>query len=230
MADVFEIRPIAHIKNKFTSKFGIPRQSCMLDKARSQIIFEPQFRNEQALRGIEEYSHLWLIWQFSESLRDEYKPMVRPPRLGGNARVGVYATRSPFRPNSLGLSSVKLIAVKQTCEYGKVLEVAGADLMNGTPIFDIKPYIKYTDSHPDARCSFSDRYSGYFLRVELPDALAAGLSAEDIEEITGIIKSDPRPGYQHDPYREYTFDYGRLSVSFKVSPDGAAAVTKIVQN
>ena len=158
MSDTYKIKPIAVIKNDFTSKFGIPRQSGILDKMESKIVFEPEYRVGEALRGIEQYSHLWLIWLFSQSVDDKFRPTVRPPRLGGNKRVGVFATRSPFRPNSLGLSSVKLKEVLNTSDCGKILIVTGADLMDDTPIFDIKPYVKYSDSHPEAECGFSDEF------------------------------------------------------------------------
>ena len=227
MSGEFVIKPVAHIQNEFNSKFGIPRQSGLLDGVSSTIIFEPQFRNPDALRGIEEYSHIWLIWQFSESLRDGFRPTVRPPRLGGNKRVGVFATRSPFRPNSMGLSCVRLIGVRDTAKYGRVLEVAGADLMNGTPIFDIKPYVKYSDSHPEAECSFSDEYSGYGLKVSVPDGLAGKMPEETMRAVVQMLKNDPRPAYQHDAYREYAFEYGGFSVRFRVVGD-TAEVTDVL--
>ena len=169
MQDV-SIQIIARIKSDFPTKFGIPRQSGLVDSLTATVIFEPEFRNDDALRGIEEFSHIWLIWQFSEAVRKEWSPTVRPPRLGGNIRLGVFATRSPFRPNALGLSSVKLLGVEHTKEYGTVLHVAGADLMDGTPIFDIKPYIPYGDSHPDATGGFTDRAEDFLLDVDFPDA------------------------------------------------------------
>lgn len=212
----FTITPIAHIENDFKSKFGIPRQSGIAADNVSYIIFEPEYRSPEALKGIEEYSHLWLIWQFSESISDSFRPTVRPPRLGGNKRVGVFATRSPFRPNSLGLSSVKLAGVEKTQKYGLVLKVLGADLMNGTPIFDIKPYVKYSDSHPDAVCSFSDTFSDYSLDVSVPDELRADIPADKLEPLIEALKSDPRPSYQNDPKRVYSFEYADLSVSFRV--------------
>lgn len=227
MSGEFVIKPVARIQNEFNSKFGIPRQSGLLEGVSSTIIFEPQFRNPDALRGIEEYSHIWLIWQFSESLRDSFRPTVRPPRLEGNKRVGVFATRSPFRPNSMGLSCVRLICVRDTEKYGRVLEVAGADLMNGTPIFDIKPYVKYSDSHPEAECSFSDEYSGYGLKVSVPDGLAGKMPEETMRAVVQMLKNDPRPAYQHDAYREYAFEYGGFSVRFRVAGD-TAEVTDIL--
>lgn len=226
MTEEFRIQPIAHIRNDFSSKFGIPRQSGLLDKMESAVVFEPQFRADEALRGIEEYSHLWLIWQFSESLREGFKPTVRPPRLGGNKRVGVFATRSPFRPNSLGLSSVRLAGLRKTKDMGTVLIVTGADLMDGTPIFDIKPYIKYSDCHPDAECSFSDEFKDYALEVELPKPLLDKFPADKQESLILLLKGDPRPSYQHDPERIYTLDFAGYSISFAVD-DTRLTVTNI---
>lgn len=216
MPNTFEIKPIAYIENDFSSKFGIPRQSGLLDKMESVIVFEPDFRVGEALRGIDEYSHLWLIWQFSESVRDGFRPTVRPPRLGGNKRVGVFATRSPFRPNSLGLSSVRLLGLRETKDRGTVLVISGADLMNGTPIFDIKPYVKYSDSHPDAKCSFADRFSGYALNVSIQQSELDKLPKEKQETLKELLANDPRPSYQHDSERIYTLDYAGFSVSFRV--------------
>lgn len=216
MTEEFKILPIAHIKNDFSSKFGIPRQSGLLDKMESVIVFEPQYRAIEALRGIEEFSHLWLIWQFSQSIREGFKPTVRPPRLGGNKRVGVFATRSPFRPNSLGLSSVRLIGLRNTNDCGTVLIVTGADLMDGTPIFDIKPYVKYSDCHPDAQCSFSDEFRDYALGVSVSEDKLNKLPCDKRESLIALLKSDPRPSYQHDPERVYTLDYAGFSVSFTV--------------
>ena len=161
-----EIRPIAYMKSDFPTKFGIPRQSGLVSQLRSTIVFEPEYRNSDALRGIEGFSHLWLIWQFSEAVRSDWSPTVRPPRLGGNTRMGVFATRSPFRPNHLGLSCVELLGIEQTAEHGTVIHVGGADLMDGTPIFDIKPYIPYSDAHPDAQGGFTDTAGEFLLQVE----------------------------------------------------------------
>lgn len=216
MTEEFKILPIARIKNDFSSKFGIPRQSGLLDKMESVIVFEPEYRAKEALRGIEEYSHLWIIWQFSESIRDGFKPTVRPPRLGGNKRVGVFATRSPFRPNSLGLSSVRLVGLKDTKECGTVLIVTGADLMDGTPIFDIKPYVKYSDCHPEAECSFSDEFKDYALNVTISERDLEKLPESKRDSLITLLKSDPRPSYQHDPERIYTLDFAGFSVSFIV--------------
>ena len=170
------LKVIAHIKTDFPEKFGVPRQSGLVQQLRSTIIFEPEFRNADALRGLEDFSHLWIIWQFSEAVRADWSPTVRPPRLGGNTRMGVFATRSPFRPNNLGLSSVKLLGVEHTEKYGTVLHVGGADLMDGTPIFDIKPYLPFTDSHPEARGGFADEKKDYALTVSDPDDLLSVLS------------------------------------------------------
>lgn len=225
MSDTYKIKPIAVIKNDFTSKFGIPRQSGILDKMESKIVFEPEYRVGEALRGIEQYSHLWLIWLFSQSVDDKFRPTVRPPRLGGNKRVGVFATRSPFRPNSLGLSSVKLKEVLNTSDCGKILIVTGADLMDDTPIFDIKPYVKYSDSHPEAECGFSDEFKDYSLKVVIPEDIKKSLPEEKLETITDILRNDPRPSYQHNPEREYSFEHGGISISFKVDGE-VLTVTK----
>ncbi len=224
MAKKFEIEPIAYIKNGFDSKFGIPRQSGILNEMLSYIVFEPKYRSPEAVRGLAEFSHLWLIWQFSESVRNEFSPTVRPPRLGGNKRVGVFASRSPFRPNSLGLSSVELKEILHTDE-GEVLVVSGADLMNGTPIFDIKPYVKYSDSHPNALCSYADEHQNYSLSVEMAEEFCSA-AGEHTNAIKKILSNDPRPSYQSDPERVYTLDYSGLSVSFKAI-DGRVIVTNI---
>ncbi len=225
--ETHEIKVIARIHNGYSSKFGIPRQPGLVPQVLSRIVFEPEFRSREALRGIEEYSHLWLIWQFSQAVREEFSPTVRPPRLGGNKRVGVFATRSPFRPNAMGLSSVKLIAVEKTKEEGNVLVVSGADLMDGTPIYDIKPYVKYSDCHPDASSSFADEYEDYSLEVECGEALLEILPQEDREAVKGILASDPRPSYQTDPDRVYTMDYDGYSVSFTV--DGKKLTVKEIR-
>lgn len=217
MAQTHTIKPIARIKNGYSSKFGIPRQPGLVPEALSVIVFEEEYRIPEAIRGIEEYSHLWLIWQFSEAIREDFSPTVRPPRLGGNKRVGVFATRSPFRPNSLGLSSVKLIEVQHTKDLGDVLLVSGADLMDGTPIYDIKPYVRYSDSHPDAISGFADDFESYSLDVNISDEWLSEIPDEDKAAILGILSQDPRPSYQQDAERIYTFDYNGLSVSFKVS-------------
>ena len=213
------IQVIARMKSDFPTKFGIPRQSGLVEELRSTIIFEPAFRNPDALRGIEGYSHLWLIWQFSEAVRSEWSPTVRPPRLGGNTRMGVFATRSPFRPNSLGLSSVKLLGVEQTEEFGTVLHVGGADLMDGTPIFDIKPYIPYGDCHPDATGGFTDTAGDFLLNVEFPPALLEKLPEDKREAAIGVLSHDPRPSYQRKPDRVYGIAFAGFDIRFTVEND-----------
>ena len=213
------IKIIARMKSDFPTKFGIPRQSGLVEDLRSTIIFEPEFRNADALRGIEGYSHLWLIWQFSEAVREDWSPTVRPPRLGGNTRMGVFATRSPFRPNALGLSSVKLLGVEQTAQYGTVLHVGGADLMDGTPIFDIKPYIPYGDCHPDATGGFTDKAGKFLLQVEFPEALLAVLPEEKRDAAIGVLSHDPRPSYQRKPDRIYGLTFAGFDIRFTVKED-----------
>ena len=215
MADV-NIQVIARMKSDFPSKFGIPRQSGPVEELRSTIIFEPEFRNADALRGIEGYSHLWLIWQFSEAVRQEWSPTVRPPRLGGNTRMGVFATRSPFRPNNLGLSCVKLLGVEQTAEFGTVLHVGGADLMDGTPIFDIKPYIPYSDSYPDALGGFTDQAGDFLLEVDFPPALLQQLPPEKQAAALALLSHDPRPSYQRNPDRIYGLPFAGFDIRFTV--------------
>lgn len=211
-----KIRPIATMRSDFSTKFGIPRQSGLVESLRSTIVFEPEFRNADALRGIEEFSHLWIIWQFSESLTDHWSPTVRPPRLGGNTRMGVFATRSPFRPNSLGLSCVKLIGLEETKTLGSVIHVAGADLMDGTPIFDIKPYIPYADAHPDALSGFTASASDFLLSVDFPDALLAKLPNNKQAAIVDLLSHDPRPSYQNDPARIYGLNFAGFDIRFTV--------------
>lgn len=220
-----ELEVIAKIENGFVSKFGIPRQSGLCS-AVSKIVFEPKYRIHEAIRGIEEFERLWLIWEFSEAKSSGFSPTVRPPRLGGNKRVGVFATRSPFRPNSLGLTCVKLIGIENTPDRGEVLLVTGADILNGTPIFDIKPYIPYADSYPDARGGFAEELKGYALEVEIPEALLEKISPEDVGEIREILSADPRPSYQNDPERVYCFEYKDYSLGFSVS-GGKIRLTKL---
>ncbi len=215
--DTANIQVIARMKSDFPTKFGIPRQSGLVDALESTIIFEPAFRNPDALRGIEDFSHLWLIWQFSECVRSDWSPTVRPPRLGGNTRMGVFATRSPFRPNSLGLSSVKLLGVEHTEEYGTVIHVAGADLMDGTPIFDIKPYIPYGDCHPDATGGFTDTAGDFLLEVIFPPDLLAKVPENKRQALLGVLSHDPRPSYQQDTERIYGLTFAEFNVKFKVN-------------
>lgn len=215
MQDV-TIQVIARMKSDFSTKFGIPRQSGLVEELRSTIVFEPEFRNADALRGIEDFSHLWLIWQFSEAVRSGWSPTVRPPRLGGNTRMGVFATRSPFRPNNLGLSSVRLLGIEETKEYGTVIHVAGADLMDGTPIFDIKPYIPYGDSHPEATGGFTDTAKDFLLEVEFPEELLEKLPEEKRSAAIGVLSHDPRPSYQKDSQRIYGLTFAGFDIRFTV--------------
>lgn len=211
-----KITPIARMHSDFASKFGIPRQSGIVEELRSTIIFEPEYRNSDALRGMEGFSHLWLIWQFSQAVRTEWSPTVRPPRLGGNTRMGVFATRSPFRPNSLGLSCVKFLGLEYTAEYGTVIHVGGADLMDGTPIFDIKPYIPYADCHPDALNGFTGGTEGEILEVNLPADLLQKLPEDKQAAVIGILAHDPRPSYQKDADRIYGFTFAGFDIRFRV--------------
>lgn len=210
----YTVKPIAKIKSDFPTKFGIPRQSGIVESLEALIVFEPEYRNPDALRGIEGFSHLWLIWQFSEAVRDTWSPTVRPPRLGGNTRLGVFATRSPFRPNALGLSCVKLLGVEES-ENGLVLRVAGADLMDGTPIFDIKPYIPYADSHPEALSGFAPD-AGATLEVVIPPELEAKIPADKLNAVRGVLANDPRPRYQNDPERVYAMEFAGMELKFRV--------------
>ena len=211
-----EFKFIARMKSDFPTKFGIPRQSGLVEELRSTIIFEPEFQNPDALRGIEDFSHLWIIWQFSESVRSDWSPTVRPPRLGGNTRMGVFATRSPFRPNAIGLSCVRLIKVEQTTQYGTVIHVAGADLMDGTPILDIKPYIPYSDCHPDALGGFTQTADDFLLNVDIPDALLKIIPEEKRRATIGVLSHDPRPSYQKDSDRIYGLSFANYNIRFTV--------------
>lgn len=214
--DTMTVSPIAYIRTDFPDKFGIPRQSGLLPDLEAVIVFEPAYRNPDALRGIEGFSHLWLLWQFSGALRDKWQPMVRPPRLGGNTPMGVFATRSPFRPNPIGLSSVRLIAVEQTEHEGLVLRVGGADLMDGTPIYDIKPYLPYTDAHPDASGGFAEPLRAHELSVRDPDGLLARLPEDKRSSAVTVLENDPRPSYQNDPAREYGLYFAGFNIEFTV--------------
>ena len=217
---------IAHIHNDFHSKFGIPRQSGLASGLLSTIVFEPLYRDPEALRGIEEFSHLWLIWQFSEAVRDKWSPTVRPPILGGNTRVGVFATRSPFRPNAIGLSSVKLEKVELHTPEGPVLHISGADLMNGTPILDIKPYLAYVDSHPEAAQGFRGQGWNRKLQVNFPPELLVKIPPEKQAGLLGVLENDPRPTYQEDAQRIYGMSFGGQEIKFQVS-DGILQVVAI---
>lgn len=207
---------IATIRSDFPTKFGIPRQSGLVEELRATVVFEPEYRNPDALRGLEDFSHLWLIWQFSEAVRDKWSPTVRPPRLGGNTRMGVFATRSPFRPNPIGLSCVRLEGIRREPELGHVLEVSGADLMDGTPILDIKPYIPYADCHPDAAAGFTAQTQFHHLTMVCDAGLWARVPANQQAALQGVLENDPRPSYQHDPERVYGMEFGGLEVHFKV--------------
>lgn len=213
-----EVRPIARIENDFTEKFGVPRQSGLTDIV-SKIVFEPEYRVPEAFRGLEGFTHIWLLWQFSEAVREKWTPTVRPPRLGGNTRMGVFATRSPFRPNSVGLSSVRLERTELHTSEGPVLYVSGADLMNGTPIIDIKPYLAYTDSHPEAAGGFALTEKEGRLRVDIPEEIASLIPSEKLSWLEEVLSQDPRPQYQSSPERIYTMSFGGFETSFKVSGD-----------
>ena len=211
------MRVIARVHSDFSSKFGVPRQSGLVDALESTVVFEPEYRNADALRGLEGFSHLWLVWVFDQAIRETWSPTVRPPRLGGNQRMGVFATRSPFRPNPIALSSVKLSSIQQTADFGTVLKIRGADLMNGTPILDIKPYIPYADSHPDAVGGFAATPAGETLEVTIPESLLSRIPAERQEALRGVLAQDPRPHYQNDPERVYGFGFAGLEVKFSVN-------------
>ena len=213
-----DITPIAHIETPFAEKFGVPRQSGVADYS-GRIVFAPAYRDPAALRGLEEFSHIWLIWQFDRALRQGWSPTVRPPRLGGNVRMGVFATRSPFRPNGLGLSSVVLERIQWDTPEGPVLHVRGADLVSGTPIFDIKPYLAYTDSHPEAAGGFTAGLAGEKLRVVCPEQLLAAVPPEQRQGLLSVLANDPRPRYQDDPQRVYGMAYGGGNVRFRVEGD-----------
>ena len=209
------MKVIARIRNAYDGKFGVPRQSGLVEQVVSEIIFEPEYRAAEALRGIEEFSHLWLIWAFDRAERSEWSPTVRPPRLGGNQRIGVFATRSPYRPNAIGLSCVRLAGVEKGKD-GTVLRVAGADLMNGTPIYDIKPYLPYTDCRPEATGGFTDRTAKRTVEVVIPDEAARNMDGEELEALKAVLREDPRPAYQDDPERMYAFEFGGKHVEFRV--------------
>lgn len=206
---------IGHIRSDFPTKFGIPHQSGRISCLKAKVIFEPEYRNPDAFRGLEEFSHIWLIWQFSQAVRQEWSPTVRPPRLGGNIRKGVFATRSPFRPNPIGLSSVKLEKVEFHPSLGPILHVSGADLMDNTPIYDVKPYIPM-DSHPEASGGFTDRIEDHKLKVEFPTQWLAKIPQESREALLEVLANDPRPGYQKDPDRVYGMPFAGFDIHFQV--------------
>lgn len=222
-----DINPIAYIRTEFPEKFGIPRQSGLADNLRARIVFEPEYRNQDAVRGLEGFSHIWLIWEFSANRRSCWQPTVRPPRLGGNEHMGVFATRSPFRPNPLGLSCVSLERIDMDDREGPVIHVRGADLMDGTPIYDIKPYIKYADSRPHAVCGYVDTLPERILKVVLPEECSSLI--EDKTLIPALVETlslDPRPSYHDDPERVYGLSFADLNVRFKVK-DGVLNVVGI---
>ena len=220
-----ELKVIAKIRSDFPTKFGRPRQSGLAEKLTARIVFEPEYRNDEALRGIEGFSHLWLIWNFSKVERSTWSPTVRPPRLGGNKRMGVFATRSPFRPNPIGLSSVKIEGIEKTDE-GKVIVVSGADLMDGTPIYDIKPYLPFTDSHPDAKGGFADEKFDYSLDVNFPNELLELISPDKREGLIEILSQDPRPAYKEESERVFGFCFSNKEIKFTVA-DGILTVVSV---
>lgn len=227
------MKVIARMKSVFPTKFGIPHQSNRIESLKAQVIFEPEYRNLDAVRGLEEFDYIWLLWEFSENIREDWSPTVRPPRLGGNVRKGVFATRSPFRPNPIGLSSVKLERIEMNAELGPILHVSGADLMDGTPIYDVKPYLPYVDSHPDASGGFTDHIKKEKLDVFFPEKWKRQIPEENLEALTEVLASDPRPGYQKDPERVYGLAFLDKDVRFKVKENRLEVceiITDVVQN
>lgn len=224
-----EITPIAYIRSDFQEKFGIPRQSGLVEALRAEVVFAPEYRVPEAVRGLEDFSHIWLIWEFSQARREGWSPTVRPPRLGGNRRLGVFATRAPFRPNALGLSAVRLEAVEPDTPRGPVLHVSGADLLDGTPIYDVKPYIPYADAIPEASGGFTDRVDRLLLAVDCPPDLLERVPPEKREALLAVLAQDPRPQYQDDPARVYGMSFAGLEVRFRVEGE-RLAVTEILQS
>ena len=217
MSENIPLRIIAHIHSDFPTKFGIPRQSGLIHELKAAVVFEPEYRNPDALRGLEGYTHIWLIWQFSETARQGWSPTVRPPRLGGNTRMGVFASRSPFRPNPVGLSSVRLERIELQSPFGPILHVAGADLMDNTPIYDIKPYLPYVDSHPDAAGGFALQSHEGFLQVNVPSGLLERIPPDRRDALLAVLAQDPRPAYQNAPSRVYGMEYAGFEIRFTVS-------------
>ena len=217
MSENIPLRIIAHIHSDFPTKFGIPRQSGLIHELKAAVVFEPEYRNPDALRGLEGYTHIWLIWQFSETARQGWSPTVRPPRLGGNTRMGVFASRSPFRPNPVGLSSVRLERIELQSPFGPILHVAGADLMDNTPIYDIKPYLLYVDSHPDAAGGFALQSHEGFLQVNVPSGLLERIPPDRRDALLAVLAQDPRPAYQNTPDRVYGMEYAGFEIRFTVS-------------
>ena len=226
MNESYLMKPIAHIRTDFPAKFGVTRQAGLVGALTGTIVFEKEYRVDAALRGLEQYSHAWLVWVFSEAAREGWSPTVRPPRLGGNTKMGVFATRSPFRPNPIALSAVKLAGTEETKAFGTVLHVAGADLMDGTPILDIKPYLPYVDAIPGAAGGFTEQAKEYALRVEFPPDLMRLVPQEKREALLGVLESDPRPSYQEDSERVYGFGFAGLEVKFTVS-QGVLTVRRV---
>ena len=225
-----DIQPIAHIHTSFPEKFGIPRQSGLAASLRGKVVFSPEYRNPDCLRGLEGFSHIWLIWEFSANIRQGWQPTVRPPRLGGNEHMGVFATRSPFRPNALGLSCVEVESIELVSDIGPVINVRGADLMDGTPIYDIKPYISYSDSHPDAVCGYVDALAERHLEVYVPEDLSVLLDEAGIYgSLVETLALDPRPSYHDDPERVYGMPFSGYDVRFKVSAEGMLTVVDVVK-
>lgn len=218
MSGEYTLKTVARIKSDFPAKFGIPRQAGIVPALTALVVFEPEYRNPDALRGLEGFSHIWLIWQFSEAVRDVWSPTVRPPRLGGNERMGVFATRSPFRPNALGLSCVELTGLEEREGLGTVLVVKGADLMDGTPIYDIKPYVPYADCHPEALSGFAPD-PGRTLAVEFAPGTAKKIPADKLDALRGVLENDPRPRYQNDSERVYALSFGGMEIRFTVEGD-----------
>ena len=217
MSENIPLRIIAHIHSDFPTKFGIPRQSGLIHELKAAVVFEPEYRNPDALRGLEGYTHIWLIWQFSETARQGWSPTVRPPRLGGNTRMGVFASRSPFRPNPVGLSSVRLERIELQSPFGPILHVAGADLMDNPPIYDIKPYLPYVDSHPDAAGGFALQSHEGFLQVNVPSGLLERIPPDRRDALLAVLAQDPRPAYQNTPDRVYGMEYAGFEIRFTVS-------------
>ena len=220
------MKPIAHIYTDFKTKFGLPRQSGLVEEITGKIIFEKEYSIAEAFKGLEDFSHIWLLWEFSEAKKENWKPTVRPPLLGGNKRMGVFATRSPFRPNSIGLSCVKLEKIENDKTFGTVLYVSGCDMMNGTPIYDIKPYLSYCDSKPEARGGFTENLGERKLEVNISDEFLVKIPKEKHSELLGVLRGDPRPSYQDDPHREYGFEFSDFEIGFKVQ-DKTLKVTKV---
>ena len=224
-----ELRPVARVHTDFAGKFGIPRQSGLVPELTAVLEFLPEFRSPEAVRGLEAYTHLWLIWEFSANADKGWSPTVRPPRLGGNKRVGVFASRSPFRPNPLGLSCVRLLEVRMDPAKGPLLLLGGADLMDGTPVYDVKPYVPYADSHPEASGGFTDEVDWHPLEVDFPGELLERFPADKREALLGVLAQDPRPAYQEDPKRVYGFTFGGWDLRFSVA-EGKLRVLEVKKN